>query len=123
MTKGQTKLSSAKLAEHIIEGIQEKKGVNIVKVDLRQISNSISDFFVICHASSTRQVDAIADSIMEVVRKRCGDRPNTVEGKQNAEWVLLDYVDVVVHVFQEKIREVYALEDLWADAPIEQIGD
>ena len=123
MTKETKAVNSEILAEYIVDGIREKKGQHIVKVDLRGHGNAVSDFFVICHGSSDRQVDAIADSIVETVRDRCGDRPNTVEGKQNAEWILLDYVDVVVHVFQEKLRDLYSIEDLWADVPIEQIGD
>lgn len=122
MTVKQKTTHSEELAAYIIEGIQEKKGMNIVKVDLRGIQNAISDFFVICHGSSDRQVDAIADSIEEMVRDRCGDKPNAVEGKRNGEWVLMDYVDVVVHVFRESMREVYSLEELWADAPTEQIS-
>lgn len=121
MTVKQKATQSEELAAYIIEGIQDKKGMDIVKVDLRGIQNAISDYFVICHGSSDRQVDAIADSIVDTVRNRCGDRPNAIEGKRNGEWVLLDYVDVVVHVFQERLREVYSLEDLWADAPTEQI--
>lgn len=90
-------------------------------MDLRDIGNAISDFFVICHGTSNRQVDAIADSVLDEVKKLTGERPVNTEGKQNAEWVLIDFVDVVVHVFQEKFREHYALEELWADASIEQI--
>ncbi len=123
MIASKSTVNSEELADFIIEGIREKKGLEIVRVDLRKIHNSISDFFVICHASSDRQVDAISESIEEIVKKRSGDRPNTVEGKRNAEWILIDYVDVVVHVFKEEMRRLYALEDLWADAPIEQLGD
>ena len=90
-----------------------------MQIDLRKIGNSISDFFIICHGSSNRQVDSIAESVIDSI----GDRPNSVEGRTNAEWILLDYVDVVVHVFQESVRELYSLEDLWADAPIEKIID
>jgi len=122
--KKKNKLSNSEiLAAQIIEGIKEKKGLDIVKIDLRKIGNSISDFFIVCHGSSNRQVDAIAESVLEVVRESIGDRPNSVEGRTNAEWILLDYVDVVVHVFQEKMREMYSLEDLWADAPLEKILD
>jgi ribosome-associated protein len=123
MTKPKKASRSEELAGLIIEGIQEKKGLQIVKIDLRKIGNSISDFFVICHATSNRQVDAIAESVESVVKNQLGDRPNSVEGLQNAEWVLMDYVDVVVHVFQEKFRALYALEDLWADAPMEEIKE
>jgi len=123
MTDTNRAATSEDLADAIIEGIRDKKGQEIVRVDLREMHNSISDYFVICHATSDRQVDAISDSVEKWVRERLGDRPNTIEGKQNAEWVLMDYVDVVVHVFKEEVRRLYALEDLWADAPIEQIQD
>ena len=123
MTKKNKLSNSEILAAQIIEGIKEKKGIEIVQIDLRKIGNSISDFFIICHGSSNRQVDSIAESVMDVVRDSIGDRPNSVEGRTNAEWILLDYVDAVVHVFQESVRELYSLEDLWADAPIEKIID
>jgi ribosome-associated protein len=123
MTKKNKLSNSEILAAQIIEGIKEKKGLDIVQIDLRKIGNSISDFFIVCHGSSNRQVDAIAESVLDVVRESIGDRPNSVEGRTNAEWILLDYVDVVVHVFQEKMREMYSLEDLWADAPLEKILD
>lgn len=123
MTKAEKAVTSEELADAIIEGILEKKGLEIVRVDLREVHNSVSDFFVICHATSDRQVDAISDSVFDVVRDQLGDKPNAVEGKQNAEWILMDYVDVVVHVFKKELREFYALEDLWADAPIEQFGE
>ena len=123
MTDTNRAATSEDLADAIIDGIRDQKGQEIVRVDLREMHNSISDYFVICHATSDRQVDAISDSVEKWVRGRLGDRPNTIEGKQNAEWVLMDYVDVVVHVFKEEVRRLYALEDLWADAPIEQIQD
>lgn len=123
MTKAEKAVNSEELSDAIIEGIREKKGLEIVRVDLREVHNSVSDFFVICHATSDRQVDAISDSVFDVVRDQLGDKPNAVEGKQNAEWILMDYVDVVVHVFKKELRELYALEDLWADAPIEQFGE
>lgn len=121
MINSESSSDSEKLAGIIIKGIQEKKGQSIIKMDLRDIGNAISDFFVICHGTSNRQVDAIADSVLDEVKKLTGERPVNTEGKQNAEWVLIDFVDVVVHVFQEKFREHYALEELWADASIEQI--
>lgn len=123
MTKKNKLSNSEILAAQIIEGIKEKKGLDIVQIDLRKIGNSISDFFIVCHGSSNRQVDAIAESVLDAVRESIGDRPNSIEGRTNAEWILLDYVDVVVHVFQEKMREMYSLEDLWADAPLEKILD
>jgi ribosome-associated protein len=123
MVKKKTAANSEKLAEIIIQGIQDKKGQVIKLIDLRKVNNAISDFFIVCHASSNRQVDSIADSVFEFVQNNTGEKPFNVEGKRQSEWVLLDYVDVVVHVFQEKLRDHYALEDLWADAHITQIED
>lgn len=111
------------LTEVIIRGIQEKKGLSIVKMDLRNVGNAFCDFFIVCHGSSNRQVDSIADSILEVVQKTIGEKPFTTEGKRNAEWILIDFVNVVVHVFQEKWRDHYAIEDLWADAAIQRIAE
>ena len=90
MTKKNKLSNSEILAAQIIEGIKEKKGLEIVQIDLRKIGNSISDFFIICHGSSNRQVDSIAESVIDVVRDSIGDRPNSVEGRTNAEWILLD---------------------------------
>lgn len=123
MVKKNTSADSEKLAEIIIQGIQDKKGQTIRLVDLRKVNNAISDFFIICHGSSNRQVDSIADSVFEFVQKAIGEKPFNMEGKRQSEWILLDYVDVVVHIFQEKLREHYALEDLWADAQIKQIEE
>jgi ribosome-associated protein len=112
-----------KLAELIIEGIQEKKGKQIQLLDLRDINNAVCDFFIICHGNSNRQVDSIADSVLEIVREKKGEKPLNMEGKSQAEWILLDYINVVVHVFQEELREHYALDELWADAKIELINE
>lgn len=122
MTNRTGDTDSEKLTDIIIQGIQEKKGHSIVKMDLRKVGSAICDFFVVCHGSSNRQVDSIAGSVMEEVQKATGEKPFNTEGKQNAEWILLDFVNVVVHVFQESVRDHYALEELWADAGIEQIG-
>lgn len=107
---------SDKLVKAVIEGIQEKKGKNITILDLRCIENSIAEYFVICEGDSNIHVDAVAESVEEVVRKNAGEKPLHVEGRENAEWILLDYLDVVVHVFQSATRHYYNLEDLWADA-------
>lgn len=112
---------SEKLAKTIVNGIQEKKGVDIVCTDLRGIPGAVCDFFVICHGESDRQVNGIAHSIEEEVRKKLGEKPWHVEGKENAEWVLLDYVNVVAHVFHREAREFYDIESLWADAKTERI--
>ncbi len=108
--------TSKELVDAVVEGIQEKKGVNIVILDMTKIENTICEYFVICDGDSNIHVDAIADSVNEYVREKLNDRPVHVEGKENAEWILIDYVDVIVHVFQRSIREFYNLEGLWADA-------
>ncbi len=108
--------STEQLVEAIVEGIQEKKGTNISILDMREIDGSICQFFVLCDGDSNTQVNAIGESVDDYVREKINDKPFHIEGKQNAEWILLDYVDVVVHVFQRPIRSFYNLEGLWADA-------
>ncbi|MBR8534725.1 ribosome silencing factor [Carboxylicivirga sediminis] len=108
--------SAKQLADAIVEGIQDKKGTNIAILDLSKLDNTICQYFVICDGESTTQVDAIADGIEDYVRKHLGDKPNHVEGRENALWILLDYFDVVVHVFHKEQRGYYNLEALWADA-------
>lgn len=121
MRKHKDPISSEKLAETVIFGILEKKGMEITKIDFSEMSNSISKYFIICHGSSTSQVDAIADSVAEQAFKQLGEKPAYTEGKENKEWILIDFVDVVVHVFQEPTRRFYNIEGLWADAKIETI--
>ena len=113
--------NSSNLVEIIINGIQEKKGKDIVSINLKSIDNAVCDYFVICHGDSTRQVDAIANSIEEEVKKNISENVWHKEGYENAEWILLDYIDVIVHVFQEQTREFYNLEGLWADAEIRKL--
>lgn len=110
--------ASEMLASIVTEGIFEKKGEEVVTIDLRKMPNAVADFFVVCHAGSRAQVEAIADSVQMEVKKAVGHNVWKKEGFENAEWVLLDYVDVVVHIFQESARKYYRLEDLWADADI-----
>jgi ribosome-associated protein len=113
------KTSSAEvLNELIISLIQDKKGNNILSLDLRHIPEAIADYFIICHALSTTQVRAITDHIDEEVKKQVGLKPYHLEGRANAEWCLIDFGDVIVHVFQQEKREFYQLEDLWSDAMI-----
>jgi len=111
------------LLSNIIEGIHEKKGRDVLTIDLRKLDSRIADFFVVCHASSSSQVSAICDSVEETVRKKTGEKPLRVEGLENCFWVLIDYGNVVVHVFVEEYRSFYNLESLWADAKIEVIED
>ena len=104
------------LVTQIISGIEEVKGQNIEILDLREIENSVCDYFIICDGTSNTQVNAIVNSIQKIVSKSIKEKPWHVEGSENAEWVLLDYVHVVVHVFQKHIREFYDIEGLWGDA-------
>jgi ribosome-associated protein len=111
------------LLGNIINGIFEKKGQNVLKIDLRKLESRIADFFVICHGSSVNQVDALCDSVEDLVIKETGEKPVHVEGLENCFWVLLDYGNVVVHIFLEEYRQFYSLESLWADAPVEVMKD
>ncbi|MFP3860002.1 MAG: ribosome silencing factor [Bacteroidales bacterium] len=112
-------VNARNLKEKIIEAIQNKRGRRIVTLDISKIENSISDYFIICHGTSTTHVDAIADSVIENIGKELGEKPVHKEGRENLTWVLLDYENVVVHIFQEEYRKFYNLEDLWADAHVE----
>jgi len=105
----------------VINGMQEKKAKDIVCIDLRSVKNSVADFFVVCHADSKTHVEAIADSVEEFVMEHTGEYPRNKEGIANAEWILLDYVNVVAHIFRHEQREFYGIERLWADADIQQI--
>lgn len=100
----------------ILKGIEDVKGNDIKLLDLREIENTVCEYFVICSGNSNTQVNAIVNSIRKTVSKSIQDKPWHVEGTENAEWVLMDYVDVVVHVFQKQIREFYDIEGLWGDA-------
>jgi len=111
----------ADITEVIIEGILDKKGEKVVSIDFSNIHNAIFKGFIICHGNSSVHVETIADSVEEYVRKKSGRKPWHKEGQMNAEWILLDYVDMVVHIFQEKFRDFYQLENLWADADIKYI--
>jgi len=113
--------ASEKLVDKIVKGIQEVKGHEILTVDLRNIPNSVSDFFVICHGTSDTQVEAIARSVVDTVESELNEKPVHKEGTETAEWILLDYFNVVAHIFQPKTREYYDLEKLWADADVKQI--
>jgi ribosome-associated protein len=114
MAKKET--NNDQLVAHIIKGIEEVKGNNIEILDLREIDNTVCDYFVICSGTSNTQVNAIVNSVQKLVSKSLKDKPWHIEGSENAEWVLMDYVTVVVHVFQKHIREYYDIESLWGDA-------
>ena len=107
-----------KLIETIVSAIEDKKGKNIVSLDLSGFDGAICSNFVVCNADSTTQVAAIADGIEEKVRETLGEKVWRIEGQQNAVWIAMDYVDVVVHLFQSELRSFYRLEELWADAPM-----
>jgi ribosome-associated protein len=107
----------------VVRGIFEKKGLDVLKIDLRKLENSIADYFFIFHGTSTTQVDSLCDSVEDTVRKIAGEKPLHIEGLDNCFWVLLDYGNVVVHIFLEKYRNFYSLESLWADAAIEAMAD
>ncbi len=115
--------SSDELLTLIIKGIEDVKGSDISILDLREIENTVCDYFVICTGGSNTQVKAISGSVQKVVSKEIHEKPWHVEGEEVAEWVLMDYVSIVVHIFQKHIREYYDIESLWGDAKIVQIAN
>jgi ribosome-associated protein len=112
--------ASANLMQQVVEAMQDKKANNILSLDLRKIPNSVTDYFVICDVASKIQAGAVYDNVLEKVKKTLGMNPFHREGLENAEWILVDYVDVVVHIFTEDTRSFYDLEGLWADAETKQ---
>lgn len=121
MIKIVKEISAEKLCEVIVEGMQDNKAQDIVVIDLREVESAVTDFFVIGSGDSTTQVDGIADAIVRATRKTLQEKPWHQEGKNSAQWVLLDYVNVVAHIFHKDVREYYELEDLWADGKKRQI--
>jgi ribosome-associated protein len=113
----------AQKRELILEAIKEKKGHQIVSIDLTEVENSICDCFIICHGESHTQVGAIAESIEKKLKEDADIRAHHVEGLQNSQWVLMDYFDILVHVFQEEFRTFYRLEELWADGEVTWVTD
>ncbi|NAS29622.1 ribosome silencing factor [Flavobacteriaceae bacterium R38] len=116
------KSSPDQLIAVILKGIEEVKGKDISILDLREIENTVCDYFIICNGTSNTQVNAIVNSIQKTVSKQINDKPWHVEGENNGEWVLMDYVNVVVHIFQKHIREFYDIEGLWGDAKVTSIS-
>lgn len=116
MRKTKDTEASELLVKAIVEGMQENKAKDIVILDLRNLTSAVCDFFVLCSGDSSTQVDGIANSIARLTRKELKEKPWHIEGKSNSEWILLDYVNVVSHVFYKDARSFYELEDLWADA-------
>ena len=121
MVKKRKGVDSETLSDVIVKGMQEKKASDIVVMDLRKIKNAVADFFVICSGNSDKQLDAISDSIDAEVFKKFHENPWHTEGKNNKEWMLLDYINVVAHVFRKDRRAFYALERLWGDADITEV--
>jgi len=116
-------LSTEEKRELIIEALKEKKGKQILTIDLRKIDNSLSDHFIICHGESTTQVSALSDSVERKLKEVHKVRVHHIEGLQNCQWVLMDYFDILVHIFVEDQRSFYNLEELWADGILERIED
>ena len=116
MQKQIKKSDSSKLCDSIVLGMQENKAKDIVVLDLTNIPTAVCDFFVICSGDSSTQVDGIYDNILKATRTELNKKPHSTEGKNNSEWILLDYVNVVAHVFYHENRTFYDLEDLWSDA-------
>ena len=115
------KSSADELIALILSGIEEVKGHYINLLDLRDIENTVCDYFIICNGTSNTHVNAIVGSIQKTVSKAIQDKPWHVEGSDNAEWILMDYVNVVVHVFQKQVREYYDIEGLWGDAKVTSV--
>ncbi|MEO9144139.1 MAG: ribosome silencing factor [Ginsengibacter sp.] len=109
---------NSKLFKTIIHAMQEKKGEKIVSLDLKKIPEAVTDFFVICEASNPIQLRAIADYVEEEVKKKCGEYPYKQEGRQGEQWILIDYVNVVVHIMLREPRKFYKLEEMWSDASV-----
>ncbi len=119
----QTTQYTKQLVDTIVEGMKELKAHNIVCVDLRDIPNSVTDYFVICHGESNTQVDSIAKSVEKETSQQLNEKPYHKEGSDNSLWILLDYVNVMVHVFYKETRDHYDIEGLWADAKLINIED
>ena len=114
---------NSKIIKTIINAIQEKKGENIISLDLRKIQEAVADFFILCQAGSHTQVRAISEFIEDEVRKKCSEAPYHHEGIQALQWILIDYVNVVVHVMMPESRKFYKLEEMWSDAVLEEHDD
>ncbi|MFT4156064.1 ribosome silencing factor [Parafilimonas sp.] len=112
--------SNSRIFKLILKAIQEKKGENIVSLDLRKIPEAVSDYFIICEATSSTQVRAIADFVEETIKKELGEVPYRHEGFHALQWVLIDYVNIVVHIMQPDTRKFYRLEEMWSDAVLKE---
>jgi ribosome-associated protein len=123
MSKSNAKSETEQLIDAIVEGIQRKKGLDIIKIDLTKINHTECKYFVICHGNSNTQVNAIAHSVEDTVEELINEKAWHKDGYRNSLWILLDYADIMVHVFQKESRNFYDLENLWADAHIETIKE
>ena len=121
MSKKRVKIQSDILADAIIETIKERKGLDVVKIDLKEIETAVCRFFIICHGTSSTHVSSLADNVKKTISKTQKEKPWHTEGEYNKEWILMDYIDVVVHIFKKEKRDFYKLENLWADANIKYI--
>ncbi len=113
-------VEARKLIKNSVAILTDKKAVKLVEYDLREVNNSVADYFLICSGTSTTHVKSLADNLYKLNRREIKESPWHLEGMENKEWILLDYVDVVVHIFSEEMREFYKLEELWADAKIKE---
>jgi ribosome-associated protein len=114
---------NSKIIKAIIQAIQEKKGEKIISLDLRKIPEAVADFFIVCEAGSTTQIRAIADFIEKEVKDVCDELPYMHEGRQVLQWVVIDYINVVVHIMLPESRRFYKLEEMWNDAVLEELAD
>ena len=121
--KQKKEISSEELSQLVVKGMQERKATNIVVMDMRKVKNAFTDYFVVSSGNSDTQVEAIAESVDKEVWEATRTNPRSTEGKANREWILVDYYDVIVHVFKKDRREFYKLEELWGDAEFTYIED
>ena len=112
--------ANSRIFKLILKAIQEKKGENIISLDLRKIPEAVSDYFIICEATSTTQVRAIADFVEETIKKELGETPYRHEGYHALQWVLIDYINIVVHIMLPGTRKFYKLEEMWSDATLQE---
>lgn len=118
--KPETELFQGKLEELIIQALIEKNGADIININLKKINHVFFDNFIICTGNSKTHVDTLSDYVQEITKRKANIKPTFVEGIENGEWILLDYFNIIVHIFQPKVREFYNLESLWGDAEIQQ---
>lgn len=112
-----------KIVEKVVDTLDNHKGIDIVKIDLRRIENCFCSFFVVCHGTSNSQVSGLADYVYDIINDELGEKPIHVEGASQAQWIVMDYGDVVVHIFQKEQRDYYQLEDFWVDADITKVEE